>query len=94
MIGQTYLLRGEPVTVLARWGPPADVGSAACPACGTIREMSRSTRGFWCYCRGRWAGGTFAPARRQGPRNVLIQLADGTRTVRPFRGLRRPKETT
>jgi len=24
-----------------------------------------------------------------GPRNVLIQRADGTRVVRPFRGLRR-----
>jgi acetyl esterase len=47
MIGRTYLLRGETVTVLARWG----------------------------------AGG--------GPRNVLIQRADGSRVVRPFRGLRR-----
>ncbi len=27
-----------------------------------------------------------------GPRNVLISRADGTLTVRPFRGLRRPKE--
>lgn len=26
-----------------------------------------------------------------GPRNVCIQRADGTRVVRPFRGLRRPK---
>jgi acetyl esterase len=25
-----------------------------------------------------------------GPRNVLIERADGSRTVRPFRGLRRP----
>jgi acetyl esterase len=25
-----------------------------------------------------------------GPRNVLIERADGTRVVRPFRGLRRP----
>lgn len=30
----------------------------------------------------RWAG--------KGPRNVLIRRADGTLTVRPFRGLRRP----
>ena len=29
-----------------------------------------------------WAG--------KGPRNVLIQRGDGTRVVRPFRGLRRP----
>lgn len=25
------------------------------------------------------------------PRNALVQRADGTRVVRPFRGLRRPK---
>lgn len=27
-----------------------------------------------------------------GPRNVLIRRADGSEVVRPFRGLRRPKE--
>lgn len=27
-----------------------------------------------------------------GPRNVLIRRGDGTRVVRPFRGLRKPKE--
>lgn len=26
-----------------------------------------------------------------GPRNVLIRREDGTRAVRPFRGLRKPK---
>jgi hypothetical protein len=26
-----------------------------------------------------------------GPRNVLIQREDGSRVVRPFRGLRRPR---
>lgn len=26
----------------------------------------------------------------KGPRNVLIKRADGSRVVRPFRGLRRP----
>lgn len=26
-----------------------------------------------------------------GPRNVLIQRGDGTRVIRPFRGLRRPR---
>ena len=46
MIGRTYLERGHPVTVLARW--------SGC-----------------------------------GPRNVIIQRADGTRVVRPFRGLRK-----
>ena len=29
----------------------------------------------------------------KGPRNVLISRADGTLTVRPFRGLRKIKET-
>ena len=29
----------------------------------------------------RWSG--------KGPRNVLVERADGTRVVRPFRGLRR-----
>jgi acetyl esterase len=47
VIGRVYLERGQPVTVLIRWGK----------------------------------GG--------GPRNVLIERADGTRVVRPFRGLRR-----
>lgn len=51
MIGKTYLLRGEPVTVICRW-----------------------------------AG--------QGPRNVLLEQPDGTRLVRPFRGLRTPKAST
>ena len=49
MIGKVYLLRGEPVMVLAR---------------------------------AEWLKGT--------PRNVLILLADGTQTIRPFRGLRIP----
>ena len=32
----------------------------------------------------RWSG--------RGPRNVLIQREDGSRVVRPFRGLRKPSE--
>src|ERR1700747_3085925 len=47
MVGKTYLERGKPVVVLARWGK----------------------------------GG--------GPRNVLIQREDGTKVIRPFRGLRK-----
>ena len=46
MVGKTYLLRGEPVKVLARWA------------------------GNGC------------------PKNVLLEREDGSRTVRPFRGLR------
>ncbi len=49
MVGRTYLERGKPVVVLARWSG-------------------------------------------QGPRNVLIQRADGYRVVRPFRGLRKPAD--
>jgi acetyl esterase len=30
----------------------------------------------------------------KGPRNVMIERADGTRTVRPFRGLRRALSRT
>jgi acetyl esterase len=50
MIGKTYLEKGQPVTVLAKWGP----------------------------------GG--------GKRNVLIQRQDGSKVIRPFRGLRKIKE--
>ncbi len=28
----------------------------------------------------------------KGPRNVLIERQDGSRVIRPFRGLRKPKE--
>lgn len=34
----------------------------------------------------RWRPGT------GGPRNVLIQRADGSKVVRPFRGLRKPQQ--
>jgi hypothetical protein len=51
VIGSTYLLRGVPVVVLARWG----------------------------FIKGE---------KRTGPRNVLVEFPDGSRTVRPFRGLR------
>jgi hypothetical protein len=50
MIGRTYLERGRPVTVLARWNG-------------------------------------------KGPRNVLVRREDGSRVVRPFRGLRRSEGT-
>lgn len=36
--------------------------------------------------------GLAIPTHGTGPRNVLIERADGTRVVRPFRGLRRPPE--
>jgi hypothetical protein len=49
--GRTYLERGRPVTVLARWRP----GSG-------------------------------------GPRNVLIRRGNGQLVVRPFRGLRTPRD--
>lgn len=53
--------------------------------------------------RSRWSAPPPAPAvpwivwlrppRRTAPRSVLIQRADGTKVVRGFRGLRKPKET-
>jgi hypothetical protein len=36
-----------------------------------------------------WYPGRGGAAYRQAPRNVLIERADGTRAVRPFRGLRK-----
>jgi acetyl esterase len=51
VVGKTYLERGKPVVVLARWGP----------------------------------GG--------GPRNVLIERANREQVVRPFRGLRTPRDS-
>ncbi|HEX2300991.1 MAG TPA: hypothetical protein VHH34_21195, partial [Pseudonocardiaceae bacterium] len=63
-IGRTYLERGRPVRVLARWAPPAPTSEPA-----------------WLS----WE----RPPRPVAPRNVLIERGDGTRVVRPFRGLRR-----
>lgn len=40
-------------------------------------------RGLPVVVERRWSG--------KGPRNVLIRRADGSRVVRPFRGLRRPQ---
>jgi hypothetical protein len=72
LIGQVYLERGYPVTVLARWS-------------GQRPMYAGFTRGLvviWHEPRG---GGR----HRQAPRNVLIERRDGSRDVRPFRGLRR-----
>lgn len=63
MIGRSYLLRGQLVTVLARWAP---------------RRPCRAGSVTW-----------HRPPKRTAPRNVLIESADGSLTVRPFRGLRR-----
>lgn len=41
-------------------------------------------RGRPCVVLTRWA------KDGKGPRNVLIRRVDGTRVVRPFRGLRNP----
>jgi hypothetical protein len=32
--------------------------------------------------------------KAHGPRNVEIEFPDGTRQVRPFRGLLKPRDTT
>ena len=54
MINRTYLLRGVPVVVLAKWHHVPTLKGVKGP-----------------------------------PRNVLIRYPDGTKVVRPFRGLRR-----
>lgn len=96
MIGRSYRLRGERVVVRARWAPPADVGSAACPHCGTIYEAPRGCRAVYCGCERGIHLNDDEPirVRRQGPHNVLIEHmsipeAAGNLSVRPFRGLRR-----
>lgn len=78
MIGDTYLERGEPVRVLVAWlGPPRMREKIILPA----KPRFAPTLSL-----------TFAtvPRAKSGPRNVLIERADGTLVVRPFRGLRRP----
>jgi acetyl esterase len=46
-----------------------------------VMGMSRRERGEPVVTLIRWSG--------KDPRNVLVERADGTRVVRPFRGLRR-----
>jgi hypothetical protein len=93
MIGKTYLLRGEPVTVLARWAEPASIGSGFCPLCGRVLSperpyLSRVSHPCDALRRFRASALVTVPVLRQGPRNVLIEYVDGHRSVRPFRGLR------
>jgi hypothetical protein len=66
MLGRTYLLRGQPVTVVARWRHPVP-GELPAPPRGVALDLAPT-------------GGP--------PRNVLLQRADGSLLVRPFRGLR------
>lgn len=66
MTGRTYLLHGEPVTVLAM---------------ASLRRRDLPVRPPWLI----WHRPPKYP-----PRNAAIRRSDGTRTVRPFRGLRRP----
>ncbi len=74
MVGRTYLERGQPVVVLARWATGnRGVGG------GYSRIIRMHELGYRRH-------------DRTCPRNVLIRRADGSRVVRPFRGLRRPKE--
>jgi len=99
VIGQTYLERGEPVTVLARWaaarpapGRPAQDGPAPDSAAPGNAAPGNAAPGN--TAPGNAARGLgiiwLIPPRPTAPRNVLIRRADGTLTVRPFRGLRRP----
>ncbi len=65
IVGQTYLERGQPVTILTQW-----------------RHSTGTHSGHVLWV---------TPPARTGPRNVYIQRADGSRVVRGFRGLRKPK---
>jgi hypothetical protein len=87
VIGRTYLLSGEPVVVVARWGlpddrhadhllhPPVDGAASAYLVVPATPRLSPVV---------------VHRDSRRAPRNVLVEFADGRRLVRPFRGLRRP----
>ena len=111
MVGKTYLLRGEPVVVLARWRSDRDqiAQHSVCNVCGAIDPVFE-THGEDGYCTSCGHGGLrpawsmslhekdvnrYVSAVFMGfcPRNVLIEYADGHRSVRPFRGLRRSAAT-
>jgi hypothetical protein len=62
IVGGTYFLRGEPVTVLVAWRQQPKAERFSLPLVST---------------------------KATTPRNVLLEHADGSRSVRPFRGLRR-----
>jgi acetyl esterase len=64
-VGNTYLERGQPVTVLTAWRQQRVTETVHLPHLRT---------------------GTSTP------RNVRVRRADGTEVVRPFRGLRKPKD--
>ena len=80
-----YLERGRPVGYLAallffQSGNEFVLGGYL--ATFLTRELTASPATASYCLAGYWAS---------GPRNVLIERADGTRVVRPFRGLRRPR---
>lgn len=78
-MGRTYVLRGEPVRVLARWG-----GGGARSRFASMPLPRGVTHHSYVYGDPR-----DRDPRRSVPRNVLIEYANGRREVRPFRGLRR-----
>src|SRR5262249_15713919 len=78
VIGKAYLLKGDPVKVIARWRKPEGV-LVRCRSCGATRLEHTGD------CCGRPPEAIDRPKLR----NVLIEFADGRRAVRPFRGLRR-----
>lgn len=82
LVGRTYLEVGRPVTILAQWRTKeqAEKESVISPNIEAVIIGA---------CKN--ANGT---GPRNGPRNVLIRREDGTLVVRPFRGLRRPADTT
>lgn len=95
MIGRTYLLRGEPVVVVARWRDPGagDCRVFRCTVCGHLTETPDrcvAWRGDEAICLHCGRACDYVAMGGAAVRNVLLRRADGTLTVRPFRGLRRP----
>ena len=64
--------------------PPDDPGRGPSGDRGACAGRTYAERGSLVTVERGWRG-------RGAPRNVLILRADGTRVVRPFRGLRVPR---
>jgi hypothetical protein len=73
VIGHTYLLRGVPVVVLARWGRACPLRPDEAPA---ITEDNRRN------------APRNVLVEFPGARMLAVDITSGARVVRPFRGLR------
>lgn len=92
MVGRTYLEGGEPVVVLAKWRGRLDVDEKKIGRVGGKGVTLRSEGSFPSDDTPviRFPG----RLSKTGPRNVLIQRANGDLVIRPFRGLRSATPST